>query len=328
MRLASALVGTCLFSTAACHKADPVSGDDDVDAPKAGSDAAIGSDFQMLVERSWTVGSNTEAYECVRAQVPTEMWISGFHSLSPVGTHHSVLTISTTNTTVGNYDCDAASSLMDNQMLYAAGINTDDNIFPDGVAIHLAAGTYINLNLHLFNTTDFPITDTSGVYVKTVPQSAVVSEADMQFSGKLGFSIPANAAGDTTTVTAVANQCNVGHDFHVFTLWPHMHQIAVHQTLTVTGATWPVGGTKLLDTDYSFMDQKNYPMTDTIIHGPSMSGNTPVPGDKITTTCDYVNTTGHEVDFGESSTDEMCFTGLYRYPAANNLLGCAEGATI
>jgi Copper type II ascorbate-dependent monooxygenase, C-terminal domain len=317
MRLALALVGTCLLSTA-CHKADPVAGDDDVDAPgSAGSDAAVGSDFQMLIERGWTINSNTEAYECVRAQVPTEMWISGFHSLSPVGTHHSVLTISTTNTTLGNYDCDASSSLMDNQMLYAAGINTDDNIFPDGVAIHLAAGTYINLNLHLFNTTDFPITDTSGVYVKTMQQSAVVSEADMQFSGKLGFSIPANAAGDTTTVTAVANQCSVGHDFHVFTLWPHMHQIATHQKLTVTpsGSTVPV---TLLDTDYSFMDQKNYPMTDTIIHA----------GDKITTTCDYVNTTGHEVDFGESSTDEMCFTGLYRYPAANNLLGCAEGAPI
>jgi hypothetical protein len=312
MRLALAL-GSLSLVLSACHKAPD--GNSDVDAPGGGSaDAAVPAGFAMLVSRSWTVPPNTEKYECVRVQVPNDMWITAFRSLSPVGTHHSVLTISTTSSQVGEYDCNAGS--LDTQMLYAAGLNTDDNYFPAGVAIHVAAGTYVNLNLHLFNTTDNPITDTSGVLVKTMNQADVQFEADMQFSGKINFNVPKNAPGDTTTITPINGGCGIAHDLHVFTLWPHMHQIAVHQTFTVSGPTWAAGGTKLLDTDYAFDDQKNYPMTDTVLHA----------GDTINTTCDYINTTGADVPFGESSTDEMCFTGIYRYPAGGNLFACMTGS--
>jgi hypothetical protein len=314
MRLALALGGLSLL-IAGCHKADDRGTDID-GSIGSGSDAAVPPGFTMLVSRSWTVASNTEAYKCVRVQVPTDMWITAFRSMSPVGTHHSVLTISTNSTQLGEYDCDSSS--LDSEMLYAAGVNTDDNYFPDGVAIKVVAGTYVNLNLHLFNTTDNPITDTSGVLVKTMAAADVVNEADMQFSGKLNFTVPKNQPGDTTTVSAINGGCNVGHDFHIFTLWPHMHQIAVHQTFSVTGPTWGTNGTVLLDTDYQFGNQKNYPITDTVIHA----------NDQVHTTCDYINTTGSDVPFGESSTDEMCFTGIYRYPAGGNLLACAAGAPI
>ncbi|MEO9159141.1 MAG: hypothetical protein ABI591_26210 [Kofleriaceae bacterium] len=327
MRLALAF-GAISILVAGCHKADDPGADIDGSIGSGGgSDAAVAG-FTMLISRSWTVPSNTEAYKCVRVQIPNDTWISAFRSLSPVGTHHSVLTISTNNAALGEYDCNASSSLLDPQMLYAAGINTDDNDLPDGVAIHVAAGTVLNLNLHLFNTTDNPITDTSGVLVKTMAAADVTNEADMQFSGRMymggtqPFQIPANATGDSTTVTPIKGGCQVAHDFHLFTLWPHMHQIAVHQTFSITGATWGAGGgqgtTTLLDTDYTFTDQKNYPMIDTVIHA----------GDQINTTCDYINTTGSMVTFGESSNNEMCFTGMYRYPAANNLLACALGQSI
>ena len=316
MRLALALGGISLL-VAGCHKAgDPGSDIDGSIGSGGGSDAA-GPGFTMLISRSWTVPAGLEAYKCVRVQIPTDTWISAFRSQSPVGTHHSVLTISTNSTQVGEYDCSASS--LDSEMLYAAGVNTDDNYFPDGVAIKVAAGTYVNLNLHLFNTSDNPITATSGVLVKTMAAADVVNQADMQFSGSVTFSpIMPNAVGDSTTVTPVNGGCGVAHDFHTFTLWPHMHQIAVHQTFTVTGPTWGTGGTKLLDTDYQFGNQKNYPMVDTVIHA----------GDHINTTCDYINTTGNPVKFGESSTDEMCFTGIYRYPAGGNLLACAYGQSI
>jgi hypothetical protein len=94
-----------------------------------------------------------------------------------------------------------------------------------------------------------------------------------------------------------------------------MHQIATHQKFTVTSGSTV---TALLDTDYLFSEQKNYPMADTLVHA----------GDTLTTTCTYVNTTGSPVSFGESSNNEMCFTGIYRYPAGGNLLACAYGAPI
>ena len=309
MRLALVVLGVG-FSLIACQK-PAANGDDDqgIDAPASGgSDSGTAGDFQMLISRSWTMASDTQGYKCVRIQVPSDMWVTAFRSMSPVGTHHTVLTISTSSTQTGEYDCTAGS--LDNQMLYAAGVGTDDNAFPPGVAIHLTAGTYINLNLHLYNTTDNAITDTSGVLVKTMAAADVVHEADMQFSGTFLINIPSDNQVHTAT-----GSCQVANDFHVFTLWPHMHQTAVHQSLAITHSG---SMSMMLDTDYAFSEQKNYPMVDTVIHA----------GDTITTTCSYQNNTGATIIFGDSSNAEMCFTGIYRYPAGGNLFACAMGQSI
>jgi len=301
-----------LAVVSACHRAPGDSNSPD----SAKLDAAIPAGYEMLISRPWTMASDNEGYKCIRTQVANDMWISAFRSLSPAGTHHSVLTISDTASTTGEYDC--TSLTPDPRMLYAAGVQTDDNELPAGVAIHVAAGTYINLNLHLYNTTDNALSDTSGVLVKTVALADVVNEADMQFSGAINFSVPANAIGDLTTTHDVVGSCHAARDFHIFTLWPHMHQLAVHQKFTINGVA-------LLDSDYAFDEQKNYQTVDTVVHGPTAA----LPGgDKLETTCTYRNTTGLAVPYGESSTDEMCFTGIYRYPAGGNLDACVEGQPI
>ena len=269
-----------------------------------GPDAQDNTGWTLLAGRSWSLNvGEHDKYECTRLLVPTDTYIIGFRALSPVGTHHSVLTISTTSQTVGDYDCNAGS--LDYQMLYAAGVDTDDLMFPTNVGMRIPAGSYINLNLHLFNASDNPETGTSGVLIKTVPasQASSLTLADMTFAGSMHFSIPAN-----NTETMVTGGCKPTTDWHVFTLWPHMHQIANHQTFTVDGV-------KLLDTNYAFTEQRNYPMTDTLVKA----------GSVITTTCSYLNNTGHTVSFGDSSMDEMCFTGIYKYPAGGPLFGCVDG---
>ena len=100
---------------------------------------------------------------------------------------------------------------------------------------------------------------------------------------------------------------------NIIALWPHKHQTATHQKVVQTH-----GGvqTAILDDDYSFVEQKNYPEVPTI----SVAN-----GDRIDTTCTYVNNTGKTMRFGESSLDEMCFTGIYRYPAQNlGLFSCVD----
>jgi copper type II ascorbate-dependent monooxygenase-like protein len=278
--------------------------------PEAGTTAPDApqtqGDFTLLISRSWTIAPGaTDTYRCVRIQTTQDMWIAGFRALSPAGTHHTVLTISTdANAQLGEYNCSAGS--LDNQMLYASGVGTDDLLFPSGVAMHIPAGTKINLNLHLFNVTDQTKNDTSGVMVKIIPQAQVQQEADMMFSGTAIISIPSdgqphNAVGGCTTPT----------DWHVFTLWPHMHQTATHQKWTYQ----PPGGavTPMLDDAYAFAEQKNYPIADTLMP----------KGTKIQTTCTYVNNTGTTIHFGDSSNAEMCFTGMYKYPAGGTLFQCA-----
>ena len=279
-------------------------GDDTVDAPTALVDGTAADGWTALISRSWTLPAGaTNTYKCTRIRIANEMWVAGFRAASPPGTHHSVLTISTSSTTTGDYDCSAGS--LDNQMLYAAGVGTDDLEFPAGVAMHVAAGTFLNLNLHLFNATDDPMADTSGVLVKIVAQADVVNEADMMFSGTPLINIPS----DNQPHTAQGG-CTAPTNWHVFTLWPHMHQTATHQkwTLTHNGTQ-----TVLLDDNYQFEEQKNYPIADTLI----------AQGDTIRTTCTYVNNTGSTMTFGDGSDKEMCFTGMYKYPAGGSLFQCA-----
>jgi hypothetical protein len=45
-------------------------------------------------------------------------------------------------------------------------------------------------------------------------------------------------------------------------------------------------------------------------------------GDSIQVECTYQNDTQRTVKFGESSLDEMCFLGVYRYPVAGEGLIC------
>jgi len=134
----------------------------------------------------------------------------------------------------------------------------------------------------------------------------VQNEADMEFAGTFTINVPS----DGQPHDAVGG-CSAPADWSIFTLWPHMHQTAVHQKVTVNG-------TVLLDSDYQFAEQKNYPMPLMTIH----------KGDQIQTTCTYVNNTGSTKHFGESSNDEMCFTGMYKYPADGNVFGCTSGAPI
>ena len=50
-------------------------------------------------------------------------------------------------------------------------------------------------------------------------------------------------------------------------------------------------------------------------------------GSRIDVTCTYNNNTNPPVNipFGDSSNQEMCFTGLYKYPAGGGLFQCSSG---
>lgn len=300
-----AIVTILALGLGACGK-DPASSGG-ADAPNSSGDGSASANWTPLISRGWDLAAGaTNTYRCTRIQIDHDMWVAGFRAQSPTGTHHSVLTISTSSTQTGDYDCQAGS--LDNEMLYAAGVGTDDLEFPAGVAMHIAAGTYVNLNLHLFNASDNPISGTSGVLVKELKQADVVHEADMMFSGSFLINIPSD-----NTAHVVHGQCTTPTDWHIFTLWPHMHQTATHQKWTYTeGANAPV---TLLDDDYMFTEQKNYPIADTLLKS----------GDKIDTYCTYVNNTGATIQFGDGSDKEMCFTGMYKYPAGGNLFSCAMG---
>jgi len=257
------------------------------------------SNDTRLIGRSWAVDPTVFAeYKCVRFTAPHDMYITGFEAAATVGTHHTLLTIASeqsgTTGPDGEYDCTASE--MGLVMLYASSVGTQPLAMPDGVGLEVKAGQQLHLQIHLSNAGDDPLSGETAIYVKTQdepPQQL----AEMVLAGKFDFTIPAMAAPYDVTGGCVADR-----DYSIFAVWPHMHELAVHQTLeAIRGGTPEM----LLDQRFVFGEQDYY----------TKSPEVPVHvGDELRVTCTYVNTTGQPVTWGDSQADEMCFTGMYRYP--------------
>lgn len=310
MKCLGVALGVLASITLACG-GDPNASDGEVgdaaDAPDAATDSSVPpSGWANLVGRDWTVpAGSADTYKCTRIKIEADTWVAGFRAIAPLGTHHTVVTISTRATPLGDYDCSVSN--LDPQMLYASGVATDDLLFPEGVAMKLKAGQYINLNLHLFNASDDEIAGTSGIMIKTIAADQVVHEADMMFAGSQQIAIPSDGEPHD-----VEGGCVASEDWNVFALWPHMHQFARHSKFVVTE---PGGAPEtVLDQPFTFEEQVNYPQVLRTI--PS--------GSRVDVTCTYVNDSGVTVTFGDSSNQEMCFTGMYKYPAGGHLFGCVE----
>lgn len=290
-------------------------GDDDgtaVDAPVGDPDGSIPADYTRLIGRTWTLAAGqADTYRCIRLTVPEDTYITNIMAQAPLGTHHTVLSIATGSRVAGadgEYNCRVSD--LGTVMLYASGVGTSPLDFPAGVGIKIAAGTQIHLNLHLYNAGDTELSGESSLMVKASATPPPML-AEMVFAGGFGFSIPANTP--PTDPYEYTSGCTVDTPYNLFAVWPHMHQYAVHQKVEFIrdGAS-----TTLHDLAYSFAEQKYY-RKDPIVAIQA--------GDQIRVTCSWINTTGSSLGFGDSSDTEMCFAGLYRYPAANtNLFRCTD----
>lgn len=261
--------------------------------------------WTTLIERSWQLPAYYEQYLCRVMKVPADMYITGYHLVAPTGTHHTILTI-TDQTTVGDSTCTPTTT--DPSMLYAGGINTNDLVFPSGVAIKVSAGQYIKLELHLFNPSDTAISGTSGVQIKTAMASEVVNEGDMLFLGNIdNWTI-----APTNTSCNIYGSCGAPTSWHIFAAWPHMHTYGTHQKVAIRRSATSTVDT-LLDTAYDFREQKLYGPMDMVVN----------TGDMLEVTCTYLNSSTSTISQGDTSTDEMCLTGLLKYPKGGDPYFCA-----
>lgn len=276
--------------------------------PDASVDGSIPTGYTRLIGRTWALAAGQpDTYRCVRITVAQDTYITAFQAQAPLGTHHTVLSVRDGQpNTDGEYDCAAGS--LDMNMLYASGVGTDAFALPAGVGLRVKAGQQLNLNLHLFNASDQPISGESAILVKAQPTPPPML-AEMVFAGTFAINVP---AGATRTVNG---GCTLPGGVHqqLFALWPHMHQYATHQKVELikAGAT-----TTLLDSAYAFAEQSYYRQEPVI----AVDG-----GDRIAVACTYTNTSGRAITFGDSSNQEMCFTGMYLYPARGaGIFDCAQ----
>lgn len=284
------------------------------DATNPGPDAAvIPEGFTRLVGRTWSLpaptGSASDQYRCVRFTPTEDIYITAIQAQAPTGTHHTVLSFAGSNGTSGadgNDDgCNFTEIGMD--MLYASGTNEGLLEFPTDVGLKLPAGQQLHLNLHLFNATDEPISGDTAILVKAQP-TPPPQLAEMVFAGRFNVSIPVTTPQKPETT--LTGGCTSDKAYTLFAVWPHQHQLGTHQKVSIDRGQNPnVVTTVLHDGAYNFQEQNYYlqsPVFDVQV------------GDRIKVDCTWKNTTGSTVTFGESSTQEMCFSGLYRFPAQND----------
>jgi hypothetical protein len=267
----------------ACSSDGMTVGDDDDDddmtgTPDAGAEPL---DWQPLITADWSLppgGENTSDVHSVT--LDRDIYVGAIRPIDPPGTHHTVM----------GYEGSTAG------IIYASGVGTNQLVFPEGVGLKLPAGVQLTLQLHIYNTSENPLSGTSGVEIVEVAAADVVQEADLFLPGPFLFNLP---PGQESTASGT---CTVTQPQTVFALFPHMHQLGTwfKTSLEVDGQTMV-----LHDAAYDFNEQ-------------AFKAFAPIelsPGDKIMTECTWFNTLGQNVIWGESSDAEMCFSILYRFPA-------------
>jgi hypothetical protein len=186
---------------------------------------------------------------------------------------------------------------------------------PPGVGEEMPPGNgYMTLEFHYYNTTGKVQNDRSGARICATTKTPE-NIATLTWLGTENISLPARAMG-----TARGN-CTPGggsqtQDIHLLFASPHMHKLGTHLTTVINRKA---GGTEMVvDQPFAFMDQRQYP-TNLIVH----------PGDTLSTTCTYMNSSPSTVTFGESTTSEMCYNFVLSYPAHSlpNPLGGLEGSS-
>lgn len=177
---------------------------------------------------------------------------------------------------------------------------TDDLTFPQGVALKIAPQQMIELEAHYINTATSTIQGHGSVHFETVPvTTANVIESDLAFWGTLGIVLP-------------PGQASVGPLFgagiagtHGFALTTHQHRLGKEFRI------WY--GSSATDTNHA-------PVADTTdwANAPLYRVNPEMDFDGqngLAYQCDWNNTTGQVVTFGESALQEMCFLWMYYYPS-------------
>jgi hypothetical protein len=267
----------------------------DAAMPEAGAGAE--DDWETIISADWMLPAGQERYFCQRQTLAEDVYVSAVKAINPLGTHHTALTAAATaGQPDGLREC--SSGGLEPQGIFGSGVGTEPVIYPPGVGLLLRAGQQLLLNLHVFNVTQQRLSGTSGTAIRRADAASVQHVAESLLAGPVRFSIP--TGGEST----VHGTCTMTHDVTLFAVQPHMHQIGVHMRGVARSSTQ--GEVVLHDGAFEFENQLVYSIDPVEMK----------QGDVVEVECTFDNRGTAPIPFGESSTQEMCFLVLHRYPAA------------
>jgi hypothetical protein len=156
------------------------------------------------------------------------------------------------------------------------------------------------------NAGNTSVTERTVLNLRYADNSASLMGAGIFALGSFNITIP-NGSVDYKQIV----ECQSGRDLHVFAAFPHMHALG-NKISFDTGTTMATATNAYKKDPWVFGNQPMDPL-DLTVHN----------GDFMRATCEWDNATGHDVHYGESSSDEMCFMILFYYPFTE-LDGCIQ----
>jgi hypothetical protein len=204
----------------------------------------------------------------------------------------------------GVYPCDV--SLQVTTEFVAGWAPGGTNVeMPEGVGLQLAApGDTFILQIHYHNTMHYDDAfDTSGVAF-CLADTPEPQTAGIVTLGTVGINIPAGAQDHQEVGNCGFLNTVFWPELHIIGASPHMHQLgrAFKTELLRSGG---VTETVVDVPAFNFENQIMYFVEPEIVVN---------PGETLRTTCTYDNPGPAPVQFGEATTDEMCFDFVLAYP--------------
>jgi hypothetical protein len=190
--------------------------------------------------------------------------------------------------------------------------------FPKDMGLKLPSTGQIMVQWHNYNSTGAPAPDGTIIQFCTVPAGMRTNVGGLTFLGTENFNgLAGMPPGQVSKFSGTCTN-NSGKPINIVGYNPHMHLLGTNMQSVVTHK----GGMKetVFDHPFLFDHQVNYMLGQPYVLQ---------PGDSITSTCTFNNTTSASVAFGQSTMQEMCyqFTFAYPYGALNNGVVSLIGAT-
>ncbi|HEY5928287.1 MAG TPA: hypothetical protein VIV11_41650 [Kofleriaceae bacterium] len=256
-----------------------------------------------LVSTPYTLQPGEERYYCYTMDLPAEdIAITKLTPTYGEGTHHILFSQSIAPEPEGFSDCNVLIRTTWIP-LYAGGLDSGPLTLPEKTGfVPFEKGQQVIMQLHLQNSTDAPITDTTKMRIDYVARTPEIKSASIFGMDNRKLNIPPNTPEMKSEMS-----CTVSRDLEVFAVMGHMHKFGVHIDLS-RGAT--AGEEMLYQTSWDFETQPVTPMKFRVNLG-----------DKLHLRCTHKNDTATAVPYGESSDTEMCSFVMYHAPSTA-LDGC------
>jgi hypothetical protein len=185
------------------------------------------------------------------------------------------------------------------RMVYAWAPGGKNMILPAEAGFPLEGTTHYVVQVHYSNVTHAPgETDTSGIEMCTT-DTLRTYDADVMAFGSERFTVPPRSNYELGCESALPDS---RRDLHIFGVMPHLHNYGktFRQTIErTTGESVEIASQPHWDTN-----NQVWFSSDVSVH----------PGDRVKTSCTWVNPTDQGISFGDKATDEMCYGFTMYYP--------------